>query len=206
MRKLLLLAVVAISLTLVASAYAKKGDGHATYHKIKGGSVTVSVSAAKKLGDQYGIDIDRKIGPLKLKRGGFVYESSNSMSSDLTSGSKITLRYDTRGADGKKGGVTTIKISRLAITIGQKRSFMIGNVSGSSTVPGVSVPSGEHRVFNIDGGKMKKSKGSYAYKFSSKHVTFNSSLTNLMNTFGTPIGKLKASAKVDLGSISVKVK
>ena len=42
MRKLLLLAVVAISLTLVASAYAKKGGGHATYHKIKGGSVTVS--------------------------------------------------------------------------------------------------------------------------------------------------------------------
>ncbi len=203
MRKTILLASAALSLLLAVPAFA----GHNTYYKIKGGSASADVSAAKMLGNDYGIDIDRVVGPLKLKRGGSVYHSSNSLTADFTSATKIVVKYDTRGADGKKGGVTTFTIKRLSLTVGKKSSFMIGNVSGSSTVPGVTVKSGEIRVFNIGGGKVKKSKsGKYAYTFSSKDITFNSALTNLMNAAGTPMGNKHASAKIDLGSFSVKVK
>ncbi len=203
MRKTILLASAALSLLLVSSAFA----GSYTYYKIKGGSASVDVSAAKKLDSEYGIAIDRVVGPLKLKRGGSVYHSSNSMTADFTSSSKIVVKYDTRGEDGKKAGVTTFTIKRLGLTVGKKRSFMIGHVSGSSTVPGVTVKTGEIRVFNIGGGKVKKSKSSkYAYTFASSEITFNSALTNLMNAAGTPMGNKHASAKIDLGGFSVKVK
>lgn len=191
MRKFLILAAVATSLTLTATAFA----GHATYYKIKGGSATISVSAAKMLKNDYGIEIDRTVGPLKLKRGGSVYQSSNSMTADFTSGSKVVIGYETRGPDGKKAGVTKVTITRLSLTIGKKNSMIVGSHDGQ-----------EMRIFNIEGGKVKKSSGKYRYKFSSKHITFNSQLTNLLNTFGTPVGNKRASAKIDLGSISVKVK
>lgn len=192
MRKFTFSAIAALCLILAAPAFA----GHATYYKIKGGSATVSVSAAKTLKSDYGIGIDSKVGPLKLKRGGSVYQSSNSMTADFTSGAKIELRYDTRGPDGKKASVTKVTIKRLSLTIGQKKSFLIGRIDGN-----------ELRVLNIDGGKVKKSKSSgYKYTFKSSKVTFNSALTNLLNTFGTPIGNKRASAKIDIGAISVKVK
>lgn len=191
MRKLIFLAAAALALALAVPAFA----GHNTYYRIKGGSATVSVSAAKKLKDEYGIGVSRKLGPLGLKRGGSVYQSSNSMTADFSSGSKIKVKYDTRGADGDKAGVKTITLKRLSLTIGKKNSFVIGTYKGR-----------ELRVFNIKGGKVKKGSGKYAYKFSSQDVTFNSALTNLLNTLGTPMGNKKASAKIDIGSISVKVK
>lgn len=202
MRKFILLPVAALTLALAAPAFA----GHNTYYKIKGGSATVSVSAAGTLSSQYGIDVENKIGPLKLKRGGYVYHSNKSLTADFTSGSKIVINYDTRGANGKKGGVTTLTIKRLSMRVGDKNSFVIGRVSGSSTVPGVTVSPTEIRIFNVEGGKVKKSKGKTKYKFNSRHITFNSALTNMLNKFGTPMGNKKASAKVNLGSISVKVK
>lgn len=194
MRKSIISALVTLSLVVCAPVFAK--GGHATYHKIKGGSATISVSAAKALQDEYGIDIDRKLGPLKIKKGGSVYESSNSMTADFSSSAKIVLRYDTRGPDGKKGGEAKVTVKRLSITIGKKKSMIVGQIDGI-----------EKRIFNIGGGKVKRSKSKkYAYTFSSKDITFNSELTNLLNDFGTPIGNKHASAKVDLGSISVKVK
>jgi hypothetical protein len=203
MRKLIPLALAALTLVLAAPAFA----GHNTYYRIKGGSATVSVAAASELSGQYGIDVARRIGPLSLKRGGSVYHSNNSLTADFTSRSKIVVSYDTRGANGHKGGVTTLTIKRLSIRIGGRNSFVIGRVSGSSTVPGVTVRSGEIRVFNITGGKVKKSSaGGVKYVFNSNKVTFNSALTNMLNSFGTPIGNKKASAKVNLGSIAVKVR
>lgn len=203
MRKIFLPALAALSLLLAAPAHA----GHNTYYKIKGGSVVVNVSAASTLSSKYGIDMDSRIGPLKLKRGGAVYHSNKSLTADFTSSSKITLRYDTRGANGKKGGVTTLTINRLSLRVGGKNSFVIGRVSGSSTVPGVEVNSGEIRVFNVDGGKVKKSRAKGTkYTFKSNKVTFNSALTNMLNKFGTPMGHLKASAKVTLGGIAIKVR
>jgi hypothetical protein len=202
MRKFIFSAAAILALALAAPAFA----GHATYYKIKGGSLTVSVDAAKTLESKYGIDLGGTVGPLKLKRGGSVYQSSNSMTADLVKSESFKIKYDTRGADGNKGGVTTVKISNMSLTIGKKKSFVIGNVSGSSTVPGVSVKSGEYRIFNIGGGKVKSSSGGYKYKFTSGDITFNSAITNLLNTFGTPKNTNKASAKVDLGSVSVNVK
>lgn len=200
MRKLLISAIAVLALVLAAPAFA----GHNTYYKIKGGTVKFSIKAASSLDSTYGVDMGSTVGPLNLKKGGSVYQSSNSLTSDVKGSFKI--KYDTRGADGNKGGVTTLTVSRLSLTIGQKNSFLIGNIKGSSTVPGVSVASGEYRIFNISGGKVKKASGKYKYKFSSGKVTFNSQVTNLLNTFGTPKGNDKASAKVNLGSVSVKVK
>jgi hypothetical protein len=203
MKKLIPITLAVFSLALAAPALA----GHNTYYKIKGGSATVNVSAAGSLASEYGIDIDRRVGPLKLKKGGSVYHSNKSLTADFTKSSKIVVAYDTRGANGKKGGVTTVTINRLSLRVGGKNSFVIGRVSGSSTVPGVSVKSGEIRVFNVNGGKVKKSKSKGAkYRFSSNKVTFNSALTNLLNTFGTPMGNKKASAKVNLGGISISIK
>lgn len=203
MKKLIPLALAAFSLVMAAPALA----GHNTYYKIKGGSATVNVSAAGSLASEYGIDIDRTIGPLKLKRGGAVYHSNKSLTADFTKGSKIVVAYDTRGANGKKGGVTTVTIDRLSLRVGGKNSFVIGRVKGDSTVPGVVVKSGEMRIFNVEGGKVKKSRTKGAkYRFQSNKITFNSALTNLLNTFGTPMGNKKASAKVNLGGISIAIK
>jgi hypothetical protein len=149
----------------------------------------------------------KTVGPLSLKKGGSVYESSNSMTADAKKNQSFTLKYDTRGPDGHKGGVTTLKIKHLSLTIGVSKSFLVGDITGTSTVAGVSVPSGEKRIFNIDGGKVKKARGSkYKYTFSSRKVTFNSEVTTLLNTFGTPKGTDKASAKINIGSVSVKIK
>lgn len=192
MRKLTFSAVFLAILAFAVPAFA----GHSTYYKIKGGSATVSVSAASELKNDYGIGISKKVGPLKLKRGGSVYQSSNAMTADFSSGAEIKVTYDSRGPDGKKGEVKTVKIKRLSLTIGKKNSMIVGQIDGV-----------EKRIFNIGGGKVKRSKSKkYAYTFSSKDITFNSELTNLLNDFGTPIGNKHASAKVDLGSITVKVK
>lgn len=206
MRKLLISAIAGFALIIAAPAFAANDGGHATYHKIKSGTLKFSIGAANTLDSKYGIDMGRTVGPLSLKKGGYVYESSNSMTADVKKSQSFTIKYDTRGPDGKKAGVTTLTINRLSLTIGKKRSFLIGNIKGSSTVPGVTVTPGEHRIFNISGGKVKKASGKYKYKFSSGKVTFNSSVTNMLNTFGTPMGNDKASAKVNLGSVSVKVK
>jgi hypothetical protein len=199
MRKLLISVIAGLCLVLAAPALA----GHNTYYKVKGGTAKFNIKAASELSSKYGIDIDKTISK-SIKKGGSVYQSSNSLTADLKGSFKI--KYDTRGADGNKAGVTTITVNRLYLAIGKKNSFLIGNVKGSSTVPGVAVKSGEYRIFNISGGKVKKASGKYEYKFSSGKVTFNSQLTNLMNTFGTPQGTFKASAKINIGSVSVKVK
>ncbi|MFT4048343.1 MAG: hypothetical protein QM648_00720 [Solirubrobacterales bacterium] len=190
MRKLLISATAVLALVLAAPAFA----GHNTYYKVKGGSATADISAATTLKSRYGIDVDRRL-TLKLKRGGYVYNSNKALIADFTGGSKIKIAYDTRGPDGKKAGTTTVTITKLSVTVGSKSSFIVGMYKGQ-----------DMRVFNIGGGKMKKTSGKYAYKFSSKHITFNSQLTNLLNTFGTPVGNDRASAKVDLGGFSVKVK
>lgn len=215
MRKFILSAISILALAVAAPAFAASGGGHATYYKIKGGSLSINLSANSALKGEYGINLSdsvsgggaNSLGPFSLKRGGYVYQSSNSMTADVNKSQSITLKYDTRGADGNKGGVTTLTINRLSLTIGKKSSFVIGNVSESSTVPGVSVAGGEYKIFNIAGGKVKKSSSSkYKYTFSSSDITFNSQVTNLLNTFGTPKGNKKASAKIDLGGVSVKVK
>jgi hypothetical protein len=201
--KLTLLVIAALALLIPATAFA----GHNTYYKIKGGSLSFKIGAKSTLANKYGIDMDSNLGPFSLKKGGSVYQSSNSLTADIKQSQSFTIAYDTRGANGKKGGVTTLKIKRLYLTIGKSKSFLIGNVSGSSTVPGVTVKSGEYRIFNIDGGKVKKSSSSkYKYTFASGKVAFNSALTNLFNSFGTPKGTDKASAKINLGSIAVKIK
>lgn len=202
MRKLLISAIAVLALVLAAPAVA----GQYTYYKIKGGNLTFNIGAANTLDNQYGIDMGKVIGPLSLKKGGSVYDSNDTLTADVKNSQSFTIKYDTRGADGKKAGVTTLTVKRIGLTIGTKRSFLIGNVSGSSTVPGVTVTGGEFKIFNISGGKVKKASGKYKYKFSSGKVTFNSQVTNLLNTFGTPMGKDKASAKVNLGSVSVKIK
>lgn len=202
------------ALALVAPVYAAT-SGHATYYKIKGGSLGFNMSAASTLSKDYGIELSdnasggggNTLGNFSLKKGGSVYQSSNTLTADVKNNQSISIAYDTRGPNGHKAGTTTITIKRLSLTIGKSSSFLIGNVSGSSTVPGVTVKGGEHRVFNIGGGKVKKSKSSaYKYTFSSNDLTFNSQITNLLNTFGTPKGTKKASAKIDLGSVSVKIK
>jgi hypothetical protein len=199
--KLILTLVAACALLIPASAIA----GHNTYYKIKGGSVAFDIAAKSSLDKDYGIGLTG--GPFSLKKGGAVYQSSNSLTADIKKSQSLTLTYDTRGPNGHKAGTTTLTIKRLSLTIGKSKSFVIGNVSGSSTVAGVNVVGGEFKVFNIDGGKVKKSKSSkYKYTFSSQNLTFNSQITSLLNTFGTPKGTNKASAKVDLGSISVKIK
>lgn len=199
----LLLPALAVSLVLAAPATA----GHNTYYRIKGGSMALQVKAAKQLKSDHGIVIKKKIGPLALKRGGLVYHSNRTMNADLARASKIVLRYDTRGADGRKGGVTTLKLNRLSLHVGARNSFLIGRVSGSSTVPGVRVRSGELRILNIAAGKVKKSRAKgQRYSFSSSRVTFNSALTNMLNSFGTPIGNKHASAKLRLGRLSVKLR
>lgn len=199
--KLSLLAVAACALLIPATAFA----GHNTYYKIKGGSLAFDLSAKSTLNNDYGIVLSG--GPFSLKKGGAVYQSSNSLTADVKSNQSMTLVYDTRGPSGKKAGTTTLTINRLSVTIGKSKSFVIGNVKGSSTVAGVNVVGGEFKIFNIDGGKVKKSKSSkYKYTFSSSDLTFNSQVTSLLNTFGTPKGTNKASAKIDLGSVSVKVK
>jgi hypothetical protein len=204
--KLIFVIAAVSALALAAPAFAAK-NGHATYYKIKGGSLSFNVGAKKALSNKYGIDVERTVGPFSLKKGGSVYQSSNSMTADVKSNQSFSIAYDTRGPNGHKAGVTTLKVKRLSLTIGKSKSFLVGNISGSSTVAGVKVPSGEYRIFNIDGGKVKKSKSSkYKYTFGSGKVTFNSQVTTLLNTFGTPKGTDKASAKVNLGSISVKVK
>jgi hypothetical protein len=185
--KLILLVVATCALLIPATAFA----GHNTYYKIKGGSLAFDISAKNTLDNDYGTVLTG--GPFTLKKGGSVYQSA--------------LVYDTRGPNGNKAGTTTLTINKLSLTIGKTRSFVIGNVKGSSTVDGVSVASGEYRIFNIGGGKVKKSKSSsYKYTFSSNDLTFNSQITSLLNTFGTPKGTNKASAKIDLGSVSAKIK
>jgi hypothetical protein len=210
-RSLPFLLAAICALILAAPALA----GHATYYKIKGGSLSFNVSAASDLSKNYGIEMSDNasggskstLGNFSLKKGGSVYQSSNTLTADVKKSQSITIAYDTRGPNGHKAGTTTITIKRLSLTIGKSTSFLIGNVSGSSNVPGVSVKGGEYRVFNIGGGKVKKSKSKkYKYSFSSKDLTFNSQITNLLNTFGTPKGTNKASAKIDLGSVSVKIK
>jgi hypothetical protein len=199
--KLFVTIAAACALLIPASAFA----GHNTYYKIKGGSVAFDISAKTSLDKDYGIVLSG--GPFSLKKGGSVYQSANTLSADVKNNQALTLTYDTRGPNGHKAGTTTLTIKRLSVTIGKSKSFVIGNVTGSSTVDGVNVEGGEFKVFNIDGGKVKKSKSSkYKYTFSSSKLEFNSQITSLLNTFGTPKGTNKASAKVDLGSISVKVK
>ena len=61
-------AVIVLALAVPALAMA----GHSTYHKIKGGSLAVKVSAADQLDKTYGIAISSDVGSLKLKRGGSV--------------------------------------------------------------------------------------------------------------------------------------
>jgi hypothetical protein len=201
MRKLLISAVAVLALVLAAPAFA----GHNTYYNIKGGSLAFDISAKSKLDKDYGTAISG--GPFSLKKGGSVYQSANTLTADVKNNQSLTIEYDTRGPNGHKAGTTTVTIKRLSLTIGKTTSFLIGNVSGSSTVPGVTVKGGEYRVFNIGGGKVKKSSSSkYKYTFSSNDLTFNSAITNLLNTFGTPKGTNKASAKIDLGSVSVKIK
>jgi hypothetical protein len=201
MRKLLISAIAVLALVLAAPAFA----GHNTYYKIKGGRLAFAISAKSTLNNDYGTTISG--GPFSLKKGGSVYQSANTLSADVKNKQSLKIEYDTRGPNGHKAGTTTITIKRLTLTIGKTNSFLIGNVSGSSTVPGITVPSREYRVFNIGGGKVKKSKSSkYKYTFSSNDLTFNSQITNLLNTFGTPKGTNKASAKLDLGSVSVKIK
>jgi hypothetical protein len=203
MRKLLISAIAVLALALAAPAFA----GHNTYYKIKGGSLSFKIGAKSTLANKYGIDVDSNLGPFSLKKGGSVYQSSNSLTADVKQSQSFTFAYDTRGANGKKGGVTTLKFKRLYLTIGKSKSFLIGNVSGSSTVPGVRVVGGEYKIFNIDGGKVKKSSSSkYKYTFASGKVAFNSQVTSLLNSFGTPKGTDKASAKINLGSIAVKIK
>lgn len=199
--KLFFIVIAACALLIPASAFA----GHNTYYKIKGGSLAFNISAKSSLSKDYGTTISG--GPFSLKKGGSVYQSANTLTADVKNSQSLTIEYDTRGPNGHKAGTTTVTIKRLSLTIGKTNSFLIGNVSGSSTVPGVTVAGGEYRVFNIGGGKVKKSKSSrYKYTFSSNDLTFNSQITNLLNTFGTPKGTNKASAKVDLGSVSVKIK
>ncbi|MBJ7355587.1 MAG: hypothetical protein JHC98_12245 [Thermoleophilaceae bacterium] len=209
--KLIFAVIAACALVIPATALA----GSYTYYKIKGGNVTFDMTAAPTLSKEYGIELSdnasggggNKLGNFALKKGGSVYQSSNTLTADIKNNQSITIKYDTRGPNGHKAGTTTVTIKRMSVTIGQTSSFVVGNVSGSSTVPGVTVKTGEHRVFNIEGGKVKKSKSkSYKYTFNSSDITFNSQLTNLLNTFGTPKGTKKASAKIDLGSFSVKIK
>jgi hypothetical protein len=201
MRKLLISAIAVLALVLAAPAFA----GHNTYYKIKGGSLAFNISAKSTLNTDYGIVVSG--GPFSLKKGGSVYQSANTLTADVKKDQAMTIEYDTRGPNGHKAGTTTVKIKRMSLTIGQSTSFLVGNVSGSSTVEGVTVKGGEYRIFNIGGGKVKKSKSSkYKYTFSSQDLTFNSQITNLLNTFGTPKGTNKASAKIDLGSVSVKIK
>lgn len=203
MRKLVIPVIASLALILAAPAVA----GQYTYYKIKGGSLSLKVNAANTLDSQYGIDMGKTVGPLSLKKGGSVYDSNDTLTADVKNSQSFTIKYDTRGADGKKAGVTTLTVKRIGLTIGTRKSFLVGHVSGSSTVPGVTVTGGEFKIFNIDGGKVKKSKSKkYKYTFSSGKVTFNSQVTNLLNTFGTPMGNDKASAKVDLGHVSVKIK
>jgi hypothetical protein len=209
MRKIILSATVLLALALTAPAFANSGhsSGHATYYKIQGGSLSFNIGANSTLNNKYGIDLGSTVGPFSLKKGGSVYQSSNTLTADVKKSQSFTLKYDTRGPNGHKGGVTTLTIKRLSLTIGKSKSFLIGNVSGSSTVPGVSVAGGEYKIFNIDGGKVKKAKSSkYKYTFASGKVAFNSQVTSLLNSFGTPKGTDKASAKINLGSISVKIK
>ncbi len=192
MRRSLLIALAAlVAVVLAAPALA----GHNTYYKIKGGDVKLDVSASKQLMRDYGIAIDRRIGPLTLTRGGQVYHSKSSLLADFSAASRIKIKYDKRGDDGKKSGTATVSIKRLSLTVGKKKSYVIGTYKGT-----------ELRVFSIDGGKVRKAGGKYAYKFASGAITFNSELTNLLNGFGTPIGNKHASAKIDLGSISVRVR
>jgi hypothetical protein len=197
----LILSVVAACALIPATAFA----GHNTYDKIKGGSLAFNIAAKSSLDKDYGIGLTG--GPFSLKKGGSVYQSANTLSADVKNSQALTLTYDTRGPNGHKAGTTTLTIKRLSVTIGKSKSFVIGNVTGSSNVAGVTVAGGEYRIFNIDGGKVKKSKSSkYKYTFSSNSLTFNSQVTTLLNTFGTPKGTNKASAKIDLGSVSVKIK
>jgi hypothetical protein len=199
--KLFFIVVAACALLIPATAFA----GHNTYYKIKGGSLSFDISAKNTLKSDYGTTVSG--GPFSLKKGGSVYQSANTLTADVKKSQALTIAYDTRGPNGHKAGVTTITIKRLSLTIGKTTSFLIGNVSGSSTVPGITVKGGEYRVFNIGGGKVKKSRSAkYKYTFSSNDLTFNSQITNLLNTFGTPKGTNKASAKIDLGSVSVKIK
>lgn len=206
---------VAAICALILAAPALAASGHATYYKIKGGTLNFNVSAKSTLSNDYGIEISDNasggggnvLGNFSLKKGAYVYESSKAMTADAKKSQTITIEYDTRGPDGKKAGTTTVKINRLGLAVGKTSSSLIGHVSGSSNVPGVTVAKGEYRIFNIGGGRMKKSKSKkYKYVFSSNDLTFNSQLTNLLNKFGTPKGTNKASAKIDLGSMSVKVR
>lgn len=192
MRKSVLFAALVLALTIfVVPALA----GQYTYYTIKGGKATVKVSAANELSRDYGITVNKTIGPLAIKRGGTVFHSKNSMIADFSAGSRVKVKYVMRAADGGKGEKVTVSIKRLGITVGAKKSYVIGTYKGE-----------ELRVFNIDGGKVKKARGKYAYTFASSKITFNSALTNILNEFGTPTGTKHASAKVDLGSISVKIK
>lgn len=201
MRKLLISAVAVLALALAAPAFA----GHNTYYKIKGGSLAFDIAAKSTLDKDYGIVLSG--GPYSLKKGGAVYHSNNAMHADVKSNQSLTIAYDTRGPNGNKAGTTTLTIKRLSVTVGQSKSYVVGKVKGTSNVPGITVPSGEVRVFNIDGGKVKKSKSKkYKFTFSSSKLTFNSEITTMLNKFGTPKGTNKASAKIDLGSISVKAK
>lgn len=208
--KLIITLAAACALLVPATAIAA-----ATYYKIKGGTVSFKIDAASTLSDDYGIELSDNasggggnvLGNFSLKKGAFVYQSNNSMTADFKKSQAIIIEYDTRGPNGNKAGTTTLKIDRLGLTIGQSSSFLIGRVTGSSNVPGITVPTGEHRVFNIGGGKVKKSKSSsYKYTFSSNDVKFNSQITTMLNKFGTPKGTNRASAKIDLGSMSVKIK
>jgi hypothetical protein len=205
----------AICALILAAPVLASTNGHATYYKIKGGSLSFGISALPSLSKDYGIEMSdnasggggNTIGKFSLKKGGSVYQSSNTLTADVKKSQSISIAYDTRGPNGHKAGTTTITIKRMSLTIGKTSSFVIGNVSGSSDVPGVTVKGGEYRIFNIGGGKVKKSKSSsYKYTFSSNDLTFNSQVTNLLNTFGTPKGTNKASAKIDLGGVSVKIK
>lgn len=199
--KLIFTLAAICALLIPAAAFA----GHNTYYKIKGGSVAFDISAKSSLDKDYGIVLSG--GPYSLKKGGAVYHSNNAMHADIKKNQSLTIAYDTRGPNGNKAGTTTLTVKRLSVTVGQSKSYVIGKVTGSSNVPGISVPEGEYRIFNIDGGKVKKSKSKkYKFTFSSGKLTFNSEITTMLNTFGTPKGTNKASAKVDLGKISVKVK
>src|SRR3954453_21835564 len=92
--KLILLVVAACALLIPTTALA----GHATYYKIKGGSLSFNISAASSLDKDYGIVLNG--GPFSLKKGGSVYQSSNTLTADVKNSQSISIAYDTRGPNG----------------------------------------------------------------------------------------------------------
>ena len=81
---------VAAICALILAAPALAASGHATYYKIKGGTLNFNVSAKSTLSNDYGIEISDNasggggnvLGNFSLKKGAYVYESSKAMTAD----------------------------------------------------------------------------------------------------------------------------